>query len=283
MPECLHYSEMQQRFNSDGYYFQLTLGRTLLKNPHSHDFYEMICVLSGSCVHQVNDADIRCTEGDILLLRPTDVHSFLSQSEATNIAALSVRSSEADLFLRAYGLADTPDWQPAAISAPPCTVIRLLDRAKLSDLCSRIFALSGSERTPLCRVLLGEFFGALIQDGTRERSGFPPSFAATLAEMNLLPNAAEGIGAFLRISNFSHAQLCRLTKKYLAQTPGEYVNTVRMRYAWELVLAGELDFETICETVGFASYSYFCRLFTRTYGATPAKVRNSRRSGERTI
>ena len=87
----------------------------------------------------------------------------------------------------------------------------------------------------------------------------------------------------MRLSNFSHAQLCRLTRKYLNQTPGEYVNGIRMKYAWKLVAAGKLDYETICETVGFASYSYFCRLFEKTYGATPARVRRTRRQGGRTI
>ena len=104
-----------------------------------------------------------------------------------------------------------------------------------------------------------------------------------LAEMNRLPNAAEGVSAFLRLSTFSHAQLCRLTKKYLGMTPGEYVNGVRMKFAYEMAVSGEKDYETICEEVGFSSYAYFCRLFEKTYGMTPAKTRKSHYSRYQTI
>lgn len=282
MSECLPYSNLRELFNDGGYFFQLTLGRKLLSRPHCHDFYEMICVLTGSCVHRVNDTEQVCTEGDAILLRPTDTHSFYGQSEATNIASVSILAEEAVPFLRAYGLADAPELDPAA-SMPPRAAIKMLERPEFRELCERIFSLTEREQTPLCRVLLGKFCAAMIQNGTQDKREIPPSFSAVLSEMDRLPCAAEGIGAFLRLSNFSHAQLCRLTRKYLNQTPGEYVNGIRMKYAWKLVAAGELDFETICETVGFASYSYFCRLFEKTYGSTPARVRRTRRQGGRTI
>ena len=116
-----------------------------------------------------------------------------------------------------------------------------------------------------------------------ETAGVPASFAALLAEMNQPVNAAGGVGVFLRLSNFSHAQLCRLTRKYLGMTPRDYVNTVRMKYAWELVVSSEESYEAICEAVGFSSFSYFCRLFVKTYGITPARARKSRSPGARTI
>lgn len=72
-------------------------------------------------------------------------------------------------------------------------------------------------------------------------------------------------------------------KKNLGMTPGEYINSVRMKYAYEMVMSGEKDYETICEEIGFSSYTYFCRLFEKTYGATPAKTRNSYYSGCQTI
>ncbi len=39
MPESLRFEEMRGFFNRDGYFFQQTLGRQLLTEPHSHDFY----------------------------------------------------------------------------------------------------------------------------------------------------------------------------------------------------------------------------------------------------
>ncbi len=119
--------------------------------------------------------------------------------------------------------------------------------------------------------------------GLLPSSAMPPSFADALERMNELENAAEGIPAFLRLSNFSHAQLCRLTKKHLGKSPGEYVNMIRMRYARELVRGGELDCESVGELVGFGSYSHFCALFTRTFGVSPSHARRETLDSLRTV
>ena len=279
MPHRLLRASMGGCFNADGYFFQQTLGRPLMGTPHSHDFYEVICVLSGSCVHSVNGAETRCAEGDLFFLRPSDLHALGGQTEGTNVAALSVVPSEVEKFLCAYGLSD--DF--ALTDAPPRARLRSGERTAFAALCDRLFALPAAERTPLCRVLLGEVLAAIIKGRDQSESAMPPSFAALLAEMNRPANAAGGVSVFLRLSNFSHAQLCRLTRKYLGMTPRDYVNTVRMKYAWELVVSSEESYEAICESVGFSSFSHFCRLFVKTYGVTPAKARKSRSLGARTI
>ena len=271
-------------FAESGYYFQLTLGRRLLDTIHSHDFYEIIYVLSGSCLHIVNSVGRLMEVGDLVLLRPSDRHSFDWQSDDTNVAAISIRRDELERFCAAYGLNcdhrldfDQPTGDALFIR------IGQLDRTRIASQCDELFALPPEARTPLCRVLLGEIFACLVKDQSDNEKSIPPVFAKVLTEMNRLPNAAEGVSAFLRLSNFSHAQLCRLTKRYLNMTPGEYVNSIRMRYAWELVVAGELDYETICETVGFCSFSHFCHLFREVYGITPARARKSRYTDNRTI
>ena len=271
-------------FAATGYYFQLTLERRLLDTTHCHDFYEIIYVLTGSCHHIVNGSGHMMEVGDFVLLRPSDCHSFDWQSGGTNVAAISICRDELTRFRAAYGFGcdqrldfenPTGDALFARFAQP--------DRTRTAALCDELFALPSGSRVPLCRVLLGEIFAQLIREQVGSAKEIPSSFAAVLTEMNRLPNAAEGVSAFLRISNFSHAQLCRLTKRYLDQTPGEYVNSIRMRYAWELVTAGEQDYEEICEVVGFSSFSHYCRLFSLTYGTTPAKARKSRYASNRTI
>ena len=164
MPHRLLRASMAGCFNADGYFFQQTLGRPLMGTPHSHDFYEMICVLSGSCVHSVNGAETRCTEGDLFFLRPSDLHALGGQTEGTNVAALSVIPSEVEKFLCAYGLSDDPALSGAPpTDAPPHVRLHSGERAALGALCDRLFALPAAERTPLCRVLLGEVFAAIIK------------------------------------------------------------------------------------------------------------------------
>lgn len=270
-------------FIETGYYFQLTLGRQLLDKPHSHDFYEIIYVMSGSCEQSVCEETRFMGEGDLFILRPPDTHRFTCQSEDVNIAAVSVTLSEMHMFLLAYGLSDdarfdciSPKGKAPRLSVPQT------ERSAFRSLCAEAFTLTPAQRIPFCKSLLGIIFTLLLRQGVMEVD-IPASFAAVLSEMNRLSNAAEGVEAFLRLSNFSHAQLCRLTRRYLDQTPSEYVNSVRMKYAWELITSGELDFETICETVGFRSFSHFCSLFRKTYDMTPAGARKHNHIALRTV
>lgn len=271
-------------FAKTGYYFQLTLGRRLLDTPHCHDFYEIIYVLSGSCRHIVNGVGHMMQVGDLVFLRPTDSHSFDWQSDDINVAAISITRNEIERFCAAYGLSDDKRLDFAE-PLGDALFIRMdqLDLARIDRQCGELFALPSEARAPFCRILMGEIFACIVKEQSDREKSIPSEFTAVLTEMNRLQNAAEGVRAFLRLSNFSHAQLCRLTKKYLGMTPGEYVNGIRMRYAWELVVASELDYDTICETVGYSSFSHFYHLFSETYGATPAKARKAMYADNRTI
>lgn len=154
MPGSLSFENMRGLFNRDGYFFQQTLGRQLLTEPHSHDFYEMICLLSGSCVHIVNGFEVNCSEGDIFLLRPCDVHSFRDQGDGTNVAALSVAEPEVEQFITAYGFEndavfdrqETPTEVPRTIvrvfpsCATVCSRFWKADRRRSAACCSGSFS-----------------------------------------------------------------------------------------------------------------------------------------------
>lgn len=70
-------------FDETGYYFQLTLGRTLMAEEHRHDFYEFAYLVSGSCIHTVNGIGHPAKAGSLFLLRPADIHAFSGQTPET--------------------------------------------------------------------------------------------------------------------------------------------------------------------------------------------------------
>lgn len=65
----------------------------------------------------------------------------------------------------------------------------------------------------------------------------------------------------------------RFFKKYMNMTFMEYVNTVRLRYIYEDIIATDLPIQTILERNGFTNYKLFMRLFRQTYGCTPSQKR----------
>lgn len=115
------------------------------------------------------------------------------------------------------------------------------------------------------------------------KNDMPREFEKALEQMQSLTLAAKGVTAFIELSGYSHSQLCRLTKKYFDETPTEYVNQIKMKYAYKLILDTKIDYETICEMVGFESFSYFCKLFKKRYGSSPAAFRKENVCGTKTI
>ena len=162
------------------------------------------------------------------------------------------------------------------LTEPPLfslTVSELLSCRRAGE---RALATEQSDNPRLVRLLIGQFMSALsLRCGRDISTANEPSetFRQALESMNKLDAAAEGMPAFLRLSNFSHAQLCRLTKKYLGKTPSGVITEIRMRFAWELVNGSELDLESVGERVGYRSYSHFCALFRKIYGQPPSAVR----------
>ena len=251
-------------FAETGFYFQLTLGRELMHIEHFHSFNEFICVVSGECGQIVNGRSERLKAGDMILMRPGDSHNFTDQSPGTNVIALSLFCDKFDKFAEAY------DYRT------PGTVHRHLspdELGQLFDTAKKCLATELSSRLPLIRVMLGMLFSLLILP--EENPGMPERFRAVVEEMNKPENFREGVQAFLRISNFSHPQLCRLTKKWLGMTPNEYVVNLRMKYAYGFVTGSDMSIESIASSVGFSSYSHFSKIFNAHFGISPGEARRS--------
>ena len=264
-------------FSDSCYCFQLTLGRKLLEWAHSHEFYEICCVMSGSCVQRINGIERVLTEGSAVLLRPRDVHCFVGQSDGANLMSLSVTCGEMLRFLALYRLDSEPAFLPDAPpdGFSPDFEIPPDERVRIHRLCEATLTAEDHAAYDYMRVILGAMMSGFVENRYRSDGTMPADFVHTLAEMNKLENAAGGVPAFLRISNFSHSQLCRLTKRYLGMSPCEYVTRLRLKHAYFMIAYSDADYETISETVGFRSFSHFCSLIKKQYHETPAKIRRA--------
>ena len=66
---------------------------------------------------------------------------------------------------------------------------------------------------------------------------------------------------------------CFLFKKHTDMTYSEYLNTIRMNKARELLVDTSLSIAEVSERAGYSDYFYFSKLFKRIYGMTPAQFR----------
>lgn len=73
----------------------------------------------------------------------------------------------------------------------------------------------------------------------------------------------------------SKYHLQRLFKKYAGQSPNEYLSSLRVNHAKELLRATDLPVSVIAERVGMENVSYFISVFHKQENVTPQKYRAS--------
>ena len=62
-------------------------------------------------------------------------------------------------------------------------------------------------------------------------------------------------------------------EKYLGTGIAQYVKSLRLEKAKELLKSTDLTVSVISEKVGFADYNYFCRVFKQETGLSAKKYR----------
>lgn len=261
MNNTIYLVSTQFDFN-EGYYTQFVSDRCLSNVEHQHDFYEIICVLAASCVQIINGKRVECDTKSITVLSPHDRHYYESQEEGLALASISVKQEEMELFMRAYGIEDFSSEETYSLSAK--------DMQRLKNLCTQATV---STNHLILKNILGIIFNSIAEYKVTIVQKIPNAFVKVLEEMNTMENIREGIPAFLRVSGYSHSQLCRLMKKWLNTTPKEYINKARLEYAYTMIVSSDQRFDDIAYSIGFSSVSHFNTLIKKNYGFTPAELR----------
>ena len=78
---------------------------------------------------------------------------------------------------------------------------------------------------------------------------------------------------YLKRLGQSYNHLARLFKKSYGITPLQYVNSLRMGRAGDLLRDTELNVLEVAERLGFDDVAYFCRLFKKVTGKRPSEAR----------
>lgn len=81
----------------------------------------------------------------------------------------------------------------------------------------------------------------------------------------------EGISEIADDLNITKQYLCRLVKRGTGLTVTQYINSVRIRRACEMILRGGRTVTEICYECGFNSSAYFCKTFKRIMNMTPTQ------------
>ena len=84
--------------------YSYALNRKLGSEEHSHEFFEIIYLFTGSASHRVNGKVQTMEAGDVIILRPGDTHVFAGQTSSIELFSISAVADEIQRFLKTYRL-----------------------------------------------------------------------------------------------------------------------------------------------------------------------------------
>lgn len=105
------------------------------------------------------------------------------------------------------------------------------------------------------------------------QKSLPPLISAALAEIHEHYSEVYGIEELARSLTVSKSHLVRTFSSEIGISPGKYLTSVRLDAAKRLLLHRQYNLETIASLCGFAGSNYFCHVFKKETGETPAAFR----------
>ena len=214
----------------------------------------------------INGQEYLHKKDDVIILCPGDTHYFTGQSEELEIFSLCVEKNEYEIL-----------WSlifDAGENNPSINDFIIFNNKEvgvfLEKECSSLLSYP---MTSLCRFYVMFLLKKLLEINVNNVNSSPLALTTALSKMSNKENLRDGIKALLRLTNYSISQLERLMKKHFGVTVHEYIRNERLLFAHHLIISSGESIEEISESLGYASFSHFNRIFKAKYGITPSMLR----------
>ncbi len=224
-------------------------------SPAAHSHWEFTAVMDGELEMIFEGGSQRLERGDLLLVPRGCPHAELSK-EAADTIWIGVESSLNPRLLPG----------PASVKSQELTG----DVEKLWLRSRRKGGLNGNELDGALLKLYGGFRRLSLEGSGGEGSSLAERaaalFNARFRESLQMPDVAASL-------EISEGHFFRVFKGSFGRTPVEYLLSLRMEEAAQLLLNTETPVSEVAELCGYKDQFYFSRLFKRSFGKSPSAYR----------
>jgi len=259
-----------------------------LMELHWHDELEFLLVVEGAAAFRVDTFDFELRPGEAMFVNSGELHSgrVLGDEPVTFLAVVfgadlfgDVREKVYDRYIfplvqRNY-VVPTKIGRDADAERAIVALLRELFEANESDAPMRELTTKGLLHLCVSRLLAlgGESRRSELADGRIER------LKTVLEHIEARCEETISLRELAGLAGMSEAYFCRFFKKITAKTPVEYVNSVRIQRAAELLRRTDRKIMTIALEVGFSNLNHFNGEFKRRFGCTPSDYRRRAAAG----
>lgn len=247
---------------------------------HAHEEYEINYVSAGSCIMEVGTDYVPLRAGECIVIAPQNAHCFMVDMQKT------CRLTQLELVIRfpkeaANGLA-FPGFSESYHRLRECEhLVPLLERI------SYYFRAGEEEATGKIQIdlMLLQLYALLSEEIEKQRTNELSEESDRVKR--IIHHINENLDGELNIEEMArrYGVSSRYVRKYFEQQMGmgcsEYITMLRIGKAKRLLWNPAYSVTDAALMSGFSSSQYFCRVFRRHVGETPAGYRKRWRSESR--
>jgi len=237
---------------------------------HYHNFFEIFLITRGKAEHRLNGGEFALRRNTLHLIRPQDVHRFVSvRGESCTHMNLLILPERLRALCDALGIPLDAVQAGTSLSTvlSDSETAFFLDRAEQISLC-------GNRVDDASRLMLEMIAEALmLLYRRRAAAGGAEWFAELLVKLRspeFLTCRASDVYA---LCPYSAPVLIKRFRKSKGCTVVEYLTRVKMDYAQSFLLSTNFPVHEIASRLGYDSLSHFCRVFKNRSGMTPQQYR----------
>lgn len=283
-PELGSNPEQKSRFKTSAHWQQEEVSFNILNvcypTLHTHEYYEILVVLSGSVTHKINNSLYVMHKGDCCLIRPDDCHclEFLHNSES-NADFLNVNfMCQPDLFRKittAYSQNPIPTVLENNLPLSFTVSSSMVDKLKTACLHMQTpYNKPSSSDVDLCKAIICELIHACIRHRfmylQNDRPGWLQELILALQNSD---NFSKKMNELIEGIPYSYSYIQKQFKSYVGTSIIGYMNSIKMNHAKDLLTNTNLSVTEISAKLGFESVAHLNHLFKKSFGISPTSFR----------
>ena len=253
---------------------------------HRHEFYELVYIDQGVSLHSYEKQTQILTTGDLFLILPGEVHSYIS----TNQTGLYNCLFKAEAFAGAETDISALDELSWMLKSPGNRRVERLhaDMAQRQQIVLLLEQIAWEKNShPVgwrlkCKTLLLELliiYARLLGNCRQESKETGANFRQILKAVAYIEQHYKReitVEEIARAAGLSSGYLSRKFKHFLGASPSEYARSFRIAKATELLRDEQKSIAMISRELGFADIALFSRQFRQITGISPTGFRKIR-------
>ncbi|ANY73185.1 AraC family transcriptional regulator [Paenibacillus ihbetae] len=258
-------------------------------SDHMHDYFQIWYISRGEFDHTLFGQKYRMTQGSIFVLPPYSVHrvemlpgkelevlgcEFMPEFINEHLHARTEQSGGFDqAFIESFMVPEDKIPLKIMLSSNSDLAVRELMTEMLAEFGRRGPRFELLLKANLLK-LLGILSRELEENGAGGLTGPNNQYREPIMEsIEFIHNHYDkplSLQELCAVTMMSRTNFCRHFKEVTGRTFSQYVTNYRIRMAMRLLAQPELTVTEVCYKVGFNELPYFCRVFKKYTGTTPA-------------